>query len=534
MGFLTKQFIEEMPNILLIFSFALFIQISPGKLSNPHKDLEGINNCLKCHSVGKKITNDKCLDCHSEIKRLIQLSRGYHFYVREQNCAQCHKEHFGREFKLINFDEKSFNHGQTGFKLDGAHAKLKCYNCHNKKFIKSTKKEMTFLGLDTSCLSCHKDEHKGQLSKNCVDCHSFENWGSARASFNHDRANFKLTGLHKRVDCYACHPRKEVKGETFVIFKGIMFSSCSNCHKDFHQGKFGKCEKCHLPDGWALLKVKFDHGLTNFKLEGKHNLLECKQCHNKVKVVKSEIDYVENFKLKHTLCVDCHKDYHNGVFSDRKSRGDCADCHILDGFIPVAFSIDRHNMETRFKLSDSHMSLPCVVCHKRGNSEIFKWGELICQTCHSDNHANQFATENGKTFCDKCHKTTKWNDLKFNHDETNFKLVGKHKFVACDKCHNEKISLNSAIFVKYIGTPKECASCHKDIHMGQFSDCSRCHTPDTWVKLTFDHNVNSRFKLTGAHEKVECLKCHKTETVNGINFIRYKPTPINCESCHAS
>ena len=53
-------------------------QISPGDLSAAHADLEGIRNCTQCHTLGDKVSNDKCLDCHSEIQSLIAGHSGYH------------------------------------------------------------------------------------------------------------------------------------------------------------------------------------------------------------------------------------------------------------------------------------------------------------------------------------------------------------------------------------------------------------------------------------------------------------------------
>ncbi|MFZ0280585.1 MAG: hypothetical protein WAL29_02965, partial [Bacteroidales bacterium] len=53
-------------------------QISPGDLSKPHEYLEGITNCTKCHILGNKITGEKCLDCHTEIKERISAGKGYH------------------------------------------------------------------------------------------------------------------------------------------------------------------------------------------------------------------------------------------------------------------------------------------------------------------------------------------------------------------------------------------------------------------------------------------------------------------------
>ena len=53
-------------------------QISPGKLTTAHAELEGIMNCTQCHDLGNKVTNTKCLACHEEIQELTDQNRGYH------------------------------------------------------------------------------------------------------------------------------------------------------------------------------------------------------------------------------------------------------------------------------------------------------------------------------------------------------------------------------------------------------------------------------------------------------------------------
>ena len=58
--------------ILFLFVQALsqvgFSQISPGELAKVHAHLEGMSNCTQCHSLGAKVSNEKCLDCHKEVK----------------------------------------------------------------------------------------------------------------------------------------------------------------------------------------------------------------------------------------------------------------------------------------------------------------------------------------------------------------------------------------------------------------------------------------------------------------------------------
>ncbi len=142
---------------ILLQSFLICkAQISPGELSTPHSKLEGISNCTQCHVLGDKVSNDKCLKCHTEILRRISLQKGYHSSadVKGKQCTLCHNEHHGKNFQLIRLNASTFNHNLTGYPLSTPHAKKSCKDCHNEKYITDQKlkaKENTYLGLG-SCL----------------------------------------------------------------------------------------------------------------------------------------------------------------------------------------------------------------------------------------------------------------------------------------------------------------------------------------------------------------------------------------------
>ena len=74
-----------------------------------------------------------------------------------------------------------------------------------------------------------------------------------------------------------------------------------------------------------------------------------------------------------------------------------------------------------------------------------------------------------------------------------------------------KVILMKDLRRTYLGLSTACATCHEDKHNGQVGDkCDRCHTVAKWKDVTrFDHST-ARYKLTGAHAKVECAKCHAT------------------------
>ncbi|HSG67212.1 MAG TPA: cytochrome c3 family protein, partial [Bacteroidales bacterium] len=83
-----------------------YSQLSPGDLAAVHAHLEGTTNCTQCHVLGDKVSNEKCLDCHREIKARIDQNKGYHSSgeVSGKDCFECHNDHHGRNFQIIRFD----------------------------------------------------------------------------------------------------------------------------------------------------------------------------------------------------------------------------------------------------------------------------------------------------------------------------------------------------------------------------------------------------------------------------------------------
>ena len=147
--------------------FGSFAQLSPGKLSKGHTKLEGLSNCTQCHTIGDKVSNQKCLACHKELNTQVSKNKGFHVsaQVKGKDCITCHSEHHGLNFDVNRFDKKTFNHNLTGYELKGGHkTKVKnCNECHKADNITNPSlksKPTTFLGLDTKCLSCHDDYHQ--------------------------------------------------------------------------------------------------------------------------------------------------------------------------------------------------------------------------------------------------------------------------------------------------------------------------------------------------------------------------------------
>lgn len=530
----TKIYFITAVILVLINTANSYAQLSPGDLTKAHANLEGLSNCTKCHVLGEKVTNEKCLDCHKEINSLIQKNIGYHASseARNKNCSKCHSEHNGRDFQIIRFDENKFDHSTTGYVLKGKHSQIKCNECHQSKFIKDPDLKIrrnTFIGLTTNCNNCHEDVHQKTLGNNCINCHNFDSFKTA-TKFDHNTARFRLTGLHRSTDCVKCHKMETKNGRRFQSFTGLSFNRCISCHADVHRGKFGKtCENCHNTSGFKNIKTSsFDHSRTNFPLAGKHRYVKCSDCHG-VKLAS---------RPKYKFCTDCHKDYHKGQFTKNNVVTDCSKCHNVYGFSPSTFTIEKHNT-TKFALVGSHLAVSCIGCHKTGTEDWnFNFSSQKCIACHKNVHGTEITYKFlGNNNCENCHNVERWNKISFDHSKTKFALEGKHKTVDCRNCHTYKISADKVGY-KFASLKTNCESCHNDIHNGQFkaagqTDCSNCHLFDSWKTLKFDHE-NTKFSLKGAHSKLKCIQCHKPVDNNGVLFIKYKLEEFKCADCHTS
>ncbi len=529
MKFVIKTYIIF---ISLVISLSAFGQISPGELSEPHAHLEGISNCTKCHELGEHVSDQKCLACHTELKTRIDQKKGFHSSskIYKKSCWICHSEHLSRKYDIVNLDKDKFEHQVTGFLLEGKHKEKKCADCHKPENIKDEvikKKKMTFLGLNSQCLTCHADYHQKTLSVNCTECHTFDAFKPA-SKFDHSKSKFLLKGQHKSVECKKCHEISAGNGTAYQKFKGLKYSSCVNCHKDVHENKFGQnCIECHSEESFKAVKgmSNFDHSKTKFNLEGKHAAVSCKLCH------KGSLTN----PVSHAKCMDCHVDFHKGQFVKSDNKSDCRDCHSEKSFQESSFTIERHN-NGKFKLEGAHLATPCFTCHKKSDEWQFSSLGMRCVNCHTNIHKGLIDEKYmPEERCDKCHTSLNWNKINFDHGITKFELKGKHLEQSCRDCHFAK-SLDNKIVQRFNSFTGKCEECHNDIHQKQFSEngevlCSSCHGFENWKAEKFNHSL-TRFKLEGGHLNVDCKKCHLVNNTATIPYIQYKNTDTKCISCH--
>jgi len=526
--------------IILLISFLPkgFGQISPGELSAPHAHLEGISNCTKCHDLGKSVTNSLCLDCHKEIRSLISQKRGYHSHssVKNKNCFECHNEHHGRNFNMIRFDEKQFNHSLTSYQLTGKHAVVNCRDCHKKDFIQDPelkKRRNTWLGLKDDCLSCHEDFHQKTLDADCKKCHDMNAFRPA-SLFDHEKTDYKLRGKHAQVDCKLCHKISTRNGKEFQQFADVPHNDCRSCHNDPHQEALpGSCTQCHDETAFTHFagKQTFDHTKTKFTLKGKHKTTDCFQCHARtkdpLKVFQDRLNVPEN------NCVACHEDKHKG-----KLGTDCIKCHSENSFISMKTMDFFDHSSTDYPLTGKHVGVDCKKCHTERYTVAIDFS--ACKNCHKDYHSGEFVKDGMSPDCDKCHALDQgFNVTLFtaeNHQATRFPLEESHAATPCSACHMNEQKEKSEKKWTFRNLGVACAECHENPHGNRFeregvTSCERCHDAKSWFPGKFNHDETA-FKLEGKHAEIECLACHTTYTENGKTKVEYKIEKFECVDCH--
>jgi len=490
--------------------------LSPGRLSKAHAELEGLLSCTKCHERGRRVAPEKCLGCHKPVAERIAMRKGIHKDAAD-DCISCHVDHAGPEANLRPFDTTRFDHAAVaGFALDDKHAKVatRCDACH---------KTRSFLTASPSCATCHDDVHKARLGPTCETCHSTqEAFVAARASFDHSKTDYPLTGAHRTTACTGCHA-----DQTFATAR--RFETCASCHKTPHQPSMSTvCTTCHTTGSWRT--SRFDHDSTDFKLVGLHARVDCAKCHTRS---------AARVRLRADTCAACHTDTHRGEFTQ-----DCAACHDEHGFAPASFD---HDAKTTFALTQGHADLDCVTCHKTLSAGAvplarkvldFRGLETSCATCHADPHEPTLAET-----CDTCHSRDTFRVASFRHPDFPEFFSGRHAPVTCVSCHVPAASTPgqpepSRATATFRGLSRSCATCHDDVHLGQVSaSCETCHSLDAedFEPDRFRHDRVS-FTLDGRHARVRCLSCHERE--QGIfpsgPGVAVRLTGIDraCATCH--
>lgn len=201
------------------------LMVSPGKLVAGHKLLEG--DCFACHAPFTGASSTRCTSCHkpADIGRLTTTGAvltkpatkaAFHQELNSHDCVACHSDHAGV-----------------------------------KRFARARSFDHTLLKQATrdQCQSCHKtptDALHKQITGNCLQCHTQEQW--TPATFDHNKHfvldrdhNTSCVTCHVRNDysrftCYGCHEHTPDNIRREHIKEGISkFDDCVECHRSANE-----------------------------------------------------------------------------------------------------------------------------------------------------------------------------------------------------------------------------------------------------------------------------------------------------------
>ncbi len=239
------------------------------------------------------VSKSDCLSCHTD----------YHKKQLGPICLDCHNLD---TWKKVKFDHNK----QSNFMLRHKHVDVKCIECHKPirgEFVKlksETRQATKYKPIPDTCITCHKDVHRGEFGAKCQECHTEKGWKITK-NFH---KNFSLTGVHFSLECAECHSdNRKLSG---------LSQQCITCHAkdDVHSGTLPQCQECHRQQFWEV--TGFKHSLTRFPLRGAHRTLDCMECHK-----------TGTYKGLSSACFQCHTapsvPDHN-LFPNKNS---CNECH---------------------------------------------------------------------------------------------------------------------------------------------------------------------------------------------------------------
>jgi hypothetical protein len=233
------------------------------------------------------------------------------------------------------------------------------------------------------------------------------------------------------------------------------------------------CTRCHASSE-DRSQIIFDHSELDFELEGRHQGLSCRRCHD-----------LADFSRADDRCISCHADVHQG-----KLYPECETCHTPAGWEKLDFyGVHSH---TAFQLMGAHVQLDCDACHQR---EIIAERSMLSWECYDCHQADYEATDSPShvefgfdTNCESCHMMLAWHPTTTREHPGDFPIFsGTHagEWSSCSDCH-----INPSDYTEF-----SCFGCHKHNQ----ADMDRAH--DDVQFYIYDSNA--------------CYGCHPTGSAEG-------------------
>lgn len=353
----------------------------------------------------------------------------------------------------------------------------------------------------------------------------------------------ELTEAHQMLEgmanCTQCHDLGNKVPDQKCMECHDEITSLINANRGFHASENvanQTCVDCHSEHHGKRFEISrfdqdlFDHNLTGYQLEGIHEIIDCRRCHQPDYISDADLKIRKNtFLGLEEACVSCHQDFHQGTLNE-----DCSSCHNFQDFRPApGFEHDALD----FQLLGAHQDVDCIACHPiyaKNGMDYQQFSDIPfsdCIACHNDPHGQRIVGR-----CTQCHEESSFESLSdlqsFNHKTTDFELKGSHRQVSCFECHDSELNV-ARIFSDFEGVRESaCVTCHADVHEGRFGvDCASCHSEESFLVLnstaldSFDHGLTD-YPLLGKHINVDCGLCHNTGSYSN---------PIDhseCKNCH--
>ena len=279
-----------------------------------------------------------------------------------------------------------------------------------------------------------------------------------------------------------------------------------------------RCDACHTSESWSVERdsISFDHDSTSFALEGRHMIIDCRQCHTDLEFTRAESN-----------CTACHLDIHQQSVGDQ-----CARCHNSSSWF--VNNITELHRQTSFPLQGSHAIANCTACHTSETDLRFDPLETDCFSCHETDYEATTNPEHIKTGfstnCIECHQVDAfdWDAEDIDHDF--FPLTQGHAIYECAKCHTG---------VDYSKISTECITCHETDYLnstnpshqtiGISTSCAECHTTQPgWAPAEYKEHDPNHFPIySGAHAGswANCIDCHTDPNHYDV---------FTCITCHAN
>lgn len=377
----------------------------------------------------------------------------------------------------------------------------------------------------------HAREDRLAGARGCAECHG--GWFSDMQSA-----------------CLECHATVAAQIEAGRGLHGMVGQvrtiGCGGCHSEHHGAGFLVTNRQSFRLAGVDDPAAFDHRIVGFAMDGRHLELACTECHPHAEEQPLAAGHRRHAGLDRD-CATCHEDPHEGAMQVR-----CDQCHGQRAFDEPASA----GHERFLPLTGGHAGVDCRICHRPGSAhDVMVLGRTqersprTCQDCHESPHragfvagaAERLGAAAGGT-CGGCHlpRHTSFRDSldmpRELHALAGFPLERPHDRVACTECHPPR----GTFAERHPGRSADaCASCHEDVHGGQFApargrptDCTACHARTHFAPhgFTLARHARTAFPLTGRHADAGCDACHARPDPRAPR--RFRGTEGRCDDCH--